>query len=128
MVDATIQISAADKASSDFLDLPYRLYKGEPAWRAPLRMEAKARFSPKNPAVKSISARFFTATMNGDIVGRIAAFINAEHDAAHGKDTAFFGYFDFIDLQMSQTSCSKRLKSGRESKVANAFAVLPCGA
>lgn len=93
----SITITGSDKAGTDFLNLPYNLYAGEPNWRAPLRMERKAQLSDKSPGMRAISARFFVAIRNGDIVGRIAAFTNALHDAQHGNDTGFFGYFDAID-------------------------------
>ena len=97
MSDASIQIVAAQTVGPEFLDLPYRLYRDEPAWRAPLRMERKDHFSAKNPAMGGIKACYFLALKDGQSVGRIAAFTHAEHDAVHGQDTAFFGYFDAID-------------------------------
>jgi len=97
MADAAFDISGADQADSDFLSLPYTLYAGQPAWRAPLRFERKAQLSDKNPAKEAITARFFVARRTGKAVGRIAAFTNMAHDKVHGGRTAFFGYFDCED-------------------------------
>lgn len=97
MARAAFDISGSDQADSDFLSLPYRLYAGEPMWRAPLRFERKAQLSAKNPTRTPITARFFVARRAGQAVGRIAAFINAAHDREHGGAVAFFGYFDFED-------------------------------
>jgi len=94
MAGAAFVISASDQADSDFLSLPYKLYAGEPNWRAPLRMERKAQLGDNNPTKDAISARFFVARQDSKPVGRVAAFINAAHDQVHGKDTAFFGYLD----------------------------------
>ena len=94
MATDRLDIQAMDEANSAFIDLPYRLYKGEPHWRPPLRMERKAQIGPKNPARAEITAKFFLALRDGRVVGRIAAFTNALHDAEHGAGAAFFGYFD----------------------------------
>ena len=88
-------IISADIASRDFVALPYRLYRADPAWRAPLRMERRAQVNArKNPAMARIRPVFFEARRAGATVGRIAAFVNAAHDAQYGGSDAFFGYFD----------------------------------
>jgi hypothetical protein len=97
MTYASIDIVESDSANSEFLSLPYRLYRGEAHWRAPLRMERKAQIGPKNPAFNAITPRFLVAKRGPDVVGRLAVFLNAAHDAAHGSGTAFFGYFDCED-------------------------------
>lgn len=97
MADAALDISGSDQADRDFLTLPYILYAGQPAWRAPLRFERKAQLSDKNPTKATITAKFFVARRDGEAVGRIAAFINTAHDDIHGVGTAFFGYFDCGD-------------------------------
>ena len=94
MTDASFTITEYDTVDPDFVSLPYSLYRGEPNWRAPLRMERNVQISQKNPAVRAITPHFFVARRNGRPVGRIAAFINRAHDTLHGQDVAFFGYFD----------------------------------
>ena len=92
---ADVNIVSSETASRAFVDLPYRLYRDEPAWRAPLRMVAGAQVdAAKNPAMSNLTPRFFTAERDGRVVGRIAAFINADHDTRYGAGTAFYGYFD----------------------------------
>jgi len=81
-----------------FLALPYDLYRGQPAWAPPLRLERKEQLDPnKNPAAQKLARQLFLAVKDGRDVGRIAAFINPIHDSHHDADTAFFGYFDAID-------------------------------
>ena len=81
-----------------FLDLPFDLYRGQAAWAPPLRLERKDQLDPqKNPAARNLDRQLFLAEQNGQDVGRIAAFINPDHDAQHDSETAFFGYFDAID-------------------------------
>lgn len=97
MANTSFDISGSPRADSDFLSLPYRLYAGEPLWRAPLRMERKAQLSAKNPTRSAITAQFFVARRAGQAIGRIAAFTNTAHDRVHGGAVAFFGYFDCED-------------------------------
>lgn len=93
----TIDITIADtrRGEGEFLEFPYSLYKDEPMWRAPLRFERKEQFSPKkNPTLNSISRQLFLAKHAGEIVGRIAAFINHAHQSHHNDGAGHFGYFD----------------------------------
>jgi len=81
-----------------FLALPYDLYRGQAAWAPPLRLERAEQLDPeKNPAARNLDRQLFLAVCDGQDVGRIAAFINPNHDAAHDSETAFFGYFDAIE-------------------------------
>ena len=81
-----------------FLNLPFDLYRGQAAWAPPLRLERKEQLDPKkNPAARNLDRQLFLAIQDGQDVGRIAAFINPDHDAQHDSETAFFGYFDAID-------------------------------
>ena len=80
-----------------FIELPYDLYAGQTAWRAPLRFERKAHISAnKNPAIKNFEIQHFLARRNAKFVGRITAFIN-DHHLARFKDKA--GHFGFFDCQ-----------------------------
>ena len=99
MPSSTIDILTADTARDEaaFLELPYRLYKGEPSWRAPLRFERKEQFSPKkNPALNHIKRQLFLAKRNNEVIGRIAAFVNSTHQGRHNDGSGHFGYFDCI--------------------------------
>lgn len=90
----TVQTKAQER---DFLALPYNLYKADPNWRAPLRFERAEQFSiDKNPGAPKVRA-LFLAKMNDVIVGRIAAFLNINHDKHYNDNTGFFGYFDCVE-------------------------------
>lgn len=81
-----------------FLDLPYELYRNDPSWRPPLRLERKEQLDPdKNPAARYLSRQLYLAYQGDEVLGRIAAFINPAHDNLYNDSTAFFGYFDCID-------------------------------
>ncbi len=81
-----------------FVELPYRLYRGNPYWVPPLRIAQKEILdTAKHPFYATASARFFLARRGREIVGRIAAIHNARHNAHHGEQTGFFGFFESID-------------------------------
>lgn len=84
----------------DFLNLHYELFRGDPAFIAPLEMELRDRLTPgKNPFFEHAEAVYFTAWKNGRCVGRISAQIDHEHLRIHKDRTGFFGFFDTIDDQ-----------------------------
>nr|WP_100867781.1 N-acetyltransferase [Novosphingobium kunmingense] len=60
-----------------FVDLAYRLNAGDPAWVAPLRMEALELVTPgKNPFFDHADVQLFLAKRGEAIVGRISAHID----------------------------------------------------
>lgn len=113
-MDASINIIRVEDPEQikQFLALPYDIYKGDPNWAPPLRLERKDQLDPlKNPAAKDLDRQLFLAKRQGKRVGRIAAFINPAHDQQHDPATAFFGYFDCID----DAQISSRLLDEAES-------------
>lgn len=67
-----------DKADvREFVELVYRLNRGDPAWVAPLKGEAFALLTPgKNPWFEHGKAQLFLARRDGRTVGRISAHID----------------------------------------------------
>ncbi|MEO0982638.1 MAG: hypothetical protein AAFX03_08305 [Pseudomonadota bacterium] len=88
-------VDPADKKA--FLDLPYRLYRGDPTWRPPLRFERAEQINPKkNPGLANIESAYWLARRDGEVVGRCASFVNHAHLDAHKDET---GHFGFLDVQ-----------------------------
>lgn len=93
VIDIMTVTSKADMAA--FINYPYALYKDEPHWRAPLRFERKAHMAEKtNPALKDYDIAHMLAMREGQIVGRIAAFVNHVHLRTYNDKAGHFGYFD----------------------------------
>jgi hypothetical protein len=83
---------------SKFIKFPYRLYKNHPQWVPPLLIEQKDLVDKKrNPFYKHSEAEFFIAYKNGEIVGRIAAILNHNHNKFHNENIGFFGFFESIN-------------------------------
>jgi hypothetical protein len=81
-----------------FIKLPFRLYRDNPNWVPPLLYLERKRFSPKtNPFLQHADAQLFLARRNGQVVGRISAQVDHEHNRFHEERTGFFGFFESVD-------------------------------
>lgn len=79
----------------EFLELPYRLYRGEPHWIAPLRIAQKDILNTKrHPFYRTSDAELFLARRDGRVVGRIMAILNHAHNEFHEERAGFFGFFE----------------------------------
>lgn len=73
----SIRVVETLKDRRHFVNLPYRLYKGNDMWVPPIKSdEIKALQPETNPAFGFCDARFWTAWKDGRCVGRIGAIIN----------------------------------------------------
>jgi GNAT superfamily N-acetyltransferase len=78
-----------------FIRLPWRLYRDEPMWIAPLLMDVKKRLDPrKNPFFKHAQAQYFLAYRDGRAVGRISAHVDRNFNEFKGNDWGMFGWFE----------------------------------
>ena len=101
-----VTVDQAKNASDikTFVDLPYRAYRGEPHWRAPLRMERREHFDPKkNLSLDELQPSYFLASRNNQVVGRIASFVNPKHLRHHNDQTGHFGFLDILDARDEET-------------------------
>jgi len=76
-----------------FLRVPYRIYRDDPNWIAPLLIERREHFSPKNPFHAHADVQLWTAWRDGEAVGRISAQIDRMHVERYGPQ----GHFGFIE-------------------------------
>ncbi len=91
----TIRRASDPKALAEFVKLPYRLYRTDPNWRAPLRFERKEQLDPKkNPGLAKIEAAYWLAERDGHVVGRCASFLNHSHLDLYQDETGHFGFLD----------------------------------
>jgi len=93
----SIQVRATANArdARAFLDLPYRLYRGNPHWIAPLRMAQKDILNTaRHPFYSTSDAEKFIAARDGRIVGRVMAIFNRAYNEFHNERAGFFGFFE----------------------------------
>jgi GNAT superfamily N-acetyltransferase len=81
-----------------FIRLPWRLYREEPNWVAPLLMELKKRLDQsKNPFFKHAQAQYFLAYRDGRPIGRISAHIDQTFNSFQENEWGLFGFFECED-------------------------------
>lgn len=83
-----------------FIRFLWNIYKNYPAWVPPLMMDRKKLIDrEKNPFYKHTDAEFYLAEHEGEVVGRIAAIVNYNHNKEHEENIGFFGFFECINDQ-----------------------------
>lgn len=82
----------------EFINLPYRLYRDDPVWVAPLRSEQQSQFVPaKNPMLNHCTYTLFLALESGRCVGRISAFLDRLALEHWKQPIGLFGSFECIN-------------------------------
>ncbi|KAB7646446.1 N-acetyltransferase [Polymorphobacter fuscus] len=95
----TTVATAADRKA--FVDLPYRLYAGDPHFVPPLRSEVHALIGgiKGNPWFEHGKAQLWLAHRDGKVVGRISAQVDRLVQEHVGAGTGHWGMFETIDDQ-----------------------------
>ncbi|HYM46823.1 MAG TPA: hypothetical protein VES65_11780 [Solirubrobacteraceae bacterium] len=89
---------ASKRELSTFIKLPWRLYRNEPNWVAPLLMDLKKRLDRrKNPFFEHAEAEYFLAYRDGRAIGRISAHVDRNLNEFQGNDWGLFGWFECED-------------------------------
>lgn len=100
MTNAQVDIIPVEnrKQQKQFLTLPWKLYKDDPYWIPPLRLNQKELVNYKrHPFYDTAEIQTFIATRSGEVVGRIAAIVDHAHNKYHNEQRGMFGFFESID-------------------------------
>lgn len=88
------------KQQKQFMELLWQLYKGDPNWIPPLRMNQEELVGfRRHPFYENAKCRAFIVEKDGKVVGRIVGIINHGHNQRYKEKRGFFGFFDCIDDQ-----------------------------
>ncbi len=88
------------KERLEFVRMVWPLHREDPNWVPPLEMDRMRLIdTEKNPFYRHARLALFLAEKNGAPVGRIAAIVNETHNALHGDQIGFFGFFESINDQ-----------------------------
>jgi len=80
-----------------FINLPYRLYRSDPMWVAPLRSEQWSQFdAQKNPMLDHCDYKLFLLQDGDKVIGRISAFTDRLALEHWGQPIGMFGSFECI--------------------------------
>lgn len=81
-----------------FIGCARKFYENEKYWVAPLKMDMKKTLDVnKNPFFKHSDMQMFLAESGNEIVGRIAAITNDNHNKTHNDKVGFFGFFECVN-------------------------------
>ncbi len=95
MINVRVAKSSSDL--SDFIDLPFRLYRDVPNWVPPFKRDVRTQLDREhNPFFDHGEAEYFLAEREGKVVGRVAAVINRLHNETHDDKVGFFGFFECV--------------------------------
>jgi hypothetical protein len=85
-----------------FHEVPFRLYRSDPQWIPAIRQDVEKLFDPaKNKLFKegAKAIRWLLADEKGELIGRIAAFVNPRALIPGKMQAGGMGFFDCIDNQ-----------------------------
>jgi len=82
------------KTKKQFHKVPHLIYKNDPNWACPLQGMVEDIFTPaKNPSFKTGEAiRWIVTDDNGEVIGRIGAFINRKKAFTFEQPTGGCGW------------------------------------
>jgi GNAT superfamily N-acetyltransferase len=95
MPPLTIIKVASRRDLKSFIDLPWKLYKVDKHWIAPLRIDIKSRLNLKRGLLGKGRAALFLARRDKEVVGRISASFLKSTLQATGEGN--FGFYEMID-------------------------------
>ena len=87
--------------ANDFLDVAREVYKNDPVWVCPLDQEINSVFDPKENVFfqNGDAIRWVFKDDQGNLIGRVAAFINENKANFADKRLGGIGFFECIDDQ-----------------------------
>jgi len=97
---ASLEVVPVDsnRGAREFLDYPYTLYRTDPHWVAPLRIDQNTLFDPRrHPFHKHAEVKRFLARRNGRTAGRVAAIWDRNYNDFHQERAGFFGFYESED-------------------------------
>jgi len=91
----TVQTRADRKK---FISFPWKIYKDDPNWVPPLKMDYKKLLTPgKHPYYEHGEVEFFMVFKDGRLAGRMTAHTNTLHNEVHKDKVGCFGFFECED-------------------------------
>ncbi len=119
MSDIHIEKVKTKKDLKKFIHFPWKVYRDDPNWVPPLIMDMKEKLNRnKNPFFEHADMDLFLAFKGDELVGRIAAILDENHNKVHDEKTAFFGLYEsFDDFEAAQSLLAKATEWGKEKKM-----------
>ena len=98
-------LALGDRRLRDFVEVPWRLFEGDPNWTPPLRAELLGNrllgmtglLTPAHPYHRDAEVIHFIARDGRRLLGRVAATVNRRFNEHYDTRIGFFGFFDTCD-------------------------------
>jgi len=98
MGNIEVRTVSSKKDLMRFIKLPWKIYQNDPHWVPPLILDRKNLLDKKkNPFYSHAEMEMFLAYKNNELVGRIAAITNENHNKFHEDKAGFFGFYESIE-------------------------------
>jgi GNAT superfamily N-acetyltransferase len=123
------EVPLGSRRLNEFVDVPWRLYKGDPFWTPPLRADylgskvlgITGLLTREHEYHQTAEVTHFIAYRKRTPVGRISAAINHRFNEYHNTAVGFFGHFE---LENDYEVAEELLESAREWISARGMAVM----
>ncbi|MEO6388373.1 MAG: N-acetyltransferase [Croceibacterium sp.] len=128
MSDISVEPVAGKRDFNAFIDLAYRLNKGDPNWVPPLRTEVVELLTPgKNPFHEHAKVQLFLARRGGKVVGRISAHydelaLTQPPEQGMGPGTGNWGMFEAEDAEIGHALIARAEQWLREQGMTRVLA------
>ena len=100
MSDIVVRPVLSKKDERAFIKFQWKPYAGDPNFVPPLLMDRRKLIDRKNnPFYRNAAMELFLAERDGEVVGRVGAIVNDNHNREHKENIGFFGFFECIDDQ-----------------------------
>ena len=94
MGDTKIRAVGSRADLKRFIRYPFAKYRADPHWVPPLWISEREQFNLlKNPFYEHARVNLFLAERDGEVVGRVAAIDDDNHNRTHHDNLLFFGFF-----------------------------------
>ena len=98
-----------------FIRYPFARYRDEEHWVPPLLISEREQFDPgKHPFFEHARMNLFLAERGGEVVGRVAAIDDDNHNLTHDDNLLFFGFFEARDEEVANSLFARVEERGRE--------------
>jgi GNAT superfamily N-acetyltransferase len=112
---ASIRTARSRADVKRFIRYPYSRYRGDPHWVPPLLIAEREQFDPeKNPFYEHARVELFLAERDGEVVGRVAAIDDDNHNVIHDDNLLFFGFFEAEDQDATAALFTRLEERARE--------------
>lgn len=98
MANIEVSLVQGRRDVNEFIDLPWKIYADYPNWVPPLKTQIRHLLDrDRHPFWQFSERALFLARRGDQIVGRIAAIIDGNHNQFHHERMGIWGFFESID-------------------------------